>query len=293
MASGIRDAFGLSWRISVLLHEVSGLSTQEKSYRHKLLLDSWARERRSGVDNSSRRTEANGSLLLGKSKLAAAAIGIANGVLAWVPSLRERLIQKRESDSQGFGGVEGGFFIDGLAGLGDCDDEAGGGGGKTAQVYVKAAGKESLPMLSDRLFWRTRCSLTVLLLRQTSDHEVSEVRKAIEAADLRAPFLAGEILELVGTEANALTFERPSSSTTLRITPAKAGDPSGPPLLENYDPCVFRKRFQPGALCALVRPDFIIFSQAHTLAQLQQQLSIAAKVLLPGTVDSTSRNASV
>jgi len=290
MASGIRDAFGLSWRLDVLLRQDFALTQQGKKHRQDYLLNSWARERRRGVDDASRRTEGNGSLLLGKSSLAATAIGIANGVLDWVPFLRDWMIRKQGSDSHGFAGVEEGFFLDGSRGLGGRKSGAAGGGGKTAQIYVRE-GKISSPILSDQLFWRNRCCLTLLLLRQVSHQEMTEIWRAIKAISLPASILAEEILELSGEETEALHGAQPLSGTTTRISTSETADLDGPALLKNYDPCVFQKRFQSGALCALVRPDFIVFSQAHTTAQLHQQLSIAATVLLPATVDSKTSDA--
>jgi hypothetical protein len=279
MASGIRDAFGLSWRLHALLRQDQTLSAEQIKQRQETMLHSWARERRRGVDDSSRRTEVNGSLMLGKSWFTAFALRSLNCVLHYAPSWRDSMMREQEKDSRGFVGVKGGFFLDEVKGLEGHKQGAFGGGGKTAQVYMKTCSRDSPPVLSDQFFWNGRASLTLLLLRQVSSQELSEIQEAIETLKLPAGVLDRSILMLC-EEDDALSLKEDSAKrTTTLLSPSREGDVNGPNLLPHYDPGAFRKRFHPKALCALVRPDFIVFSQAQIQTELLQQLRLAAKTL--------------
>jgi len=281
MASGIRDAFGLSWRLSAILHQSRTLRQQQDRQQQEALLQSWARERRRGVDESSRRTEANGRLMLSKSRFSAFVLWIVNCIFDYAPSWRDSATRKQEKDTRGFAGVNGGFFLDGAKGLGDNEEEATGGGGKLAQVYVKTSSSESSSVLSDRLFWNGRASLTLLLLRRVSSQELSEIREIIEALTLPIGLLDKEIVELCEEHIESSSKADSLGRGTTLIHPSKEPALNGPVLLAHYNPDAFRKRFRPGVLSALIRPDFIIFSQAETQLQLRRQLKMAATAL-PG-----------
>jgi hypothetical protein len=189
------------------------------------------------------------------------------------------MVKNQGSDAPGFTGVEGGFFLDGTRGLGEDEEGTSGGGGKLAQVYVKTPSSGPSPGLSDKFFWNDRALLTLLLLREVSRQELSELRQIIETLELPTGLLNEDIVELRGMDAKAPSeIESMERGTTL-IYPSKDADLNGPALLAHYSPDAFRKRFKPGVLCALVRPDFIVFSQAQTPVQLQKQLAIAAAAL--------------
>lgn len=288
MANGIRDAFGLSWRLGFLLRKDQKVSRQQKKRQHEFLLDSWAQERRQGVDDSSLSTQASGKILLGKSRLVAAVLQLGSGVLEYAPSLRNWMIRKQTTDSHGFRGADDGFFLDESKGLGKHRDGATGGGGKTAQVYMKNAVDGSSSILSDRFFWKTRCLLTLLLLRPFIAQEGLEIKHALEIAELPADFLAEEVLLLNEDDVGQSLLKGPLATAITQITPSKTGDCNGPELLPHYDAGSFRRRFQPGALCALVRPDFIVFSQAYTPVQLQKQLQIAKEFFISKVNSSLS-----
>lgn len=287
MANGIRDAFGLSWRLSAILHRDQKLPPAQTKRQLELLLHSWARERRSGVDDASRRTEANGSMMLSKSGFSAFVLRIANYILNYAPSWRDGMVKSQGSDTLGFAGVEGGFFLDGAKGLGEDEEGASGGGGKLAQVYVKTPSRGPSPVLSDRLFWNDRASLTLLLLREISRQELLELRQMIETLKLPIGLLNEDIVELSEMDTTTSSEIEYAERRTTLIHPSREADLKGPVLLAHYNPDAFRKRFKPGVLCALVRPDFIAFSQAQTPVELRKQLGKAAAALT-GTIHMNS-----
>jgi len=288
MATGMRDAFGLSWRLGYLLRKDQASPLQHSKHQWDILLKSWASERRRGADESSRLTEANGSMLLGKSCAIALLLQLGGGILNYAPNLRDWAIQKQLTDGHGFLGAEHGFFLDGSSGLGKNREGSYGGGQKIAQVYMKSSPVDSQLALSDQFFWRKRNPLTLLLLRHVSEQESYEIKLTLNTANLPVGFLATEILVL---NDNQQEFDDSGSSKLLdesykMITPSEVGDPNGPKLRRHYNASSFRRRFQPGALCALVRPDWIIFSQAYSAAQLQTQFLILQELL---SCDSASQ----
>lgn len=102
IANGIRDALSLSWRLSLMLNF--------DSYNPDLL-NQWSRERRYGVDESSRITMVNGDLLRNKSFARVQMINMVSGFLEHVPSVRNYLLRSIFADNGGFKPVKDGFFL--------------------------------------------------------------------------------------------------------------------------------------------------------------------------------------
>lgn len=231
------------------------------------MLGAWSKERRKGVDDSSALTAANGNFLLGKSSLFVFVVRLVSDLLDWTPSVRDRILRWQMSDSHGYSGVNDGFFLPG----------SDGGGAKSAQVYMKT-GKGDLK-LSDRFFWETRASLTLLLLRRPTYEEALSIQQALDDASLAPSLLAEDIFEYSDTAESSSTIK--SVLPTRKIFPVTAADATkaGVSPHRQYDSAAFRKRFNKSTLCALLRPDFVIFSQAQSPSQLARQLKVAVTKL--------------
>ncbi|KAH7267931.1 hypothetical protein B0J15DRAFT_441099 [Fusarium solani] len=265
IASGIRDALGLSWRLALLCDPHSCFSTPE---HRDVLLEGWSRERRKGVDVSSILTARSGNILLSKSASLVGLLKVISGVLELLPSVRDRLLRLNFDESDGHRGVDGGFFL-----------EKEGGGVKTAQVCLKTI--SGLTKLSDEVFWERSGVLTLLLLCHPDEEEAVGIKEALDEANLPPYFLSGEVLELCegtphdGTELLSYLktnrFFLGTEEDTVRIM--------AQPLIPHYNPSAFRDRFQPATRYALIRPDFIVFSQARSPKQLGLQLHAAQKMM--------------
>ncbi|CAH0027255.1 unnamed protein product [Clonostachys rhizophaga] len=269
IASGIRDALGLSWRLSLLVGETETFRDKEgASFDRDSLLLTWSRERRQGVDDAAKLTAANGALLQTKSQLLRWAAWCADTVMSWMPRLQLALLRNHFSDRDGVHGVKDGFFL-----------EHQGGGTKTAQIFIQRADAGSVG-LSDHMFRNSNAVLTLLILNHPeSEQEWTAVQQVSNRLDLPAKFLAEKAIFLNDTTPASLK-QQPNSTkiqSSQLLTPAKEGAISGAghKPLPLYDPCAFRKRFQSSAKYVLVRPDFIIFSQAQTLEQLEDQIGRA------------------
>lgn len=265
IANGVRDALALSWRLALLCDPQSCFSTPE---HRDVLLEGWSRERRKGVDVSSILTARSGNILLGKSASLVGLLKVLSGTLDLLPSVRDRLLRLHFDESDGYRGVDAGFFL-----------EKEGGGFMTAQVCLKTT--SGLTQLSDEVFWGRGGVLTLLLLRHPDEKEAMGIKEALDEANLPPYFLSREVLELCeGTPDDGI--ELPSYLKASRFFLGTEEDTvrtMAQPLIPHYKPCAFRGRFQPATRYALVRPDFIVFSQARNPKQLELQLHAALKMM--------------
>ncbi|KAH7136222.1 hypothetical protein EDB81DRAFT_901898 [Dactylonectria macrodidyma] len=265
IASGLRDTLGLAWRLAILCSP--HLCTQNPA-RRDALLQGWSRERRKGVDDSSMLTAGNGDILLSKSYLLAGILNITSGALEYLPRFRDWLVNRHVDDKNGYRGVDEGLFM-----------EKQGGGIKTAQVCVKTA--DGLCQLSDEVFKGHGGFLTLLLLGQSSEKEVSALMEALTDAKLPLYLLSDEVVELCDGNA-AGSSKSPAASKTKKLylgTPEDTVRMTGEPLVPLYNPSPFRGRFQSSTRFALIRPDLIVFSQAQRLEQLMLQLRTALDMI--------------
>lgn len=263
MASGMRDAFSLSWRLALLCNHTA---RAELSPRAHDLLSTWARERREGVDQAITETMQMGRFLLNKSPLLAAVTNLVSGILEYVPFLRDALARRILTDAVGIKGVDNGYFLP------NCR-----GGLKVAQIYVKSS--DGAIQLSDYLFWGTEAVLTLLILHSSSGKGAVAIDETLMSLNLPSYLLASKAVELCDDIA---LLSPPSSLSAARFAPATLEDvtKAGLPSLPGYDVASFRRRFQHETKYALVRSDLIVFSEAHTLDQLHEQLNNAKERLV-------------
>ncbi|KAH7160516.1 hypothetical protein B0J13DRAFT_433063, partial [Dactylonectria estremocensis] len=265
IASGLRDALGLSWRLAILCNPQ--LRAHVPASRDALL-HGWSRERRKGVDDASILTASNGNILLSKSYLLTSILSITSGALEYLPRFRDWLVNRQVDDKDGYRGVEDGFFL-----------EKQGGGIKTAQVCVKTV--DGFAQLSDEVFKGHGGFLTLLLLGQPNDREVSALEEALADAKLPRYLLSDDVVELCDG-ASSSSSTAPATSKTKKLylgTPEDTVRLTGETLVPLYNPAPFRGRFQPLTRFALIRPDLIVFSQAQGLEQLMLQLRTALDMI--------------
>ncbi|GKT70700.1 hypothetical protein ColTof4_03123 [Colletotrichum tofieldiae] len=254
----------LSWRLALLCRPDSTRTTQPQS---DALLNAWARERCQGVDKATRLTAANGFFLQNKSKTLTTAVWFVSGILDYLPRVRSTILQNHFSDAAGFIGVDNGFFLG-----------AQGGGGKAAQVFAKGANRSI--QLSDGFFW-TGAALTLLLLHQPSLDEYSDIVRVIKRAKLSFCLLADRVI-ILGRDSSSVDFPGDTPGLDWAVlTPATAEElgAAGVETRPLYDPGAFRKRFHAQTKYALMRSDFIIFSQAQTLEAVEAQLAWAEEMV--------------
>lgn len=262
MASGIRDAFSLSWRLALLCNRTVCAELSPQAHD---LLSAWSRERREGVDQAITETMRMGRFLLNKSPLVATVANLVSGILEYLPFLRDAFFRRILTDAVGIRDVGHGYFMPNYRG-----------GLKVAQIYVKSP--DGAIQLSDHLFWRSQAVLTLLILYSPSKQEAVVIDETLMSVNLPSYLLASEAVELCDDIA---LFSAPSSLSAARFAPAALEDvaTAGLPSLPGYDVTSFRRRFQHETKYALVRSDLIVFSEAQSLDQLREQLNKSRELL--------------
>ncbi|ETS84377.1 hypothetical protein PFICI_02402 [Pestalotiopsis fici W106-1] len=269
--NGVRDALGLCWRLELLIKgpKKTASNMETSSFDSELLLSTWSNERRHGVDESANQTAENEYALQIKSNALRWAIWCADTAMSWAMPFRQTLIRSHFCDRAGFRGAKGGFFL-----------ESEGGGVKTAQIFVQGIkGNESVE-LSDKLLRHHKAALTILVLHDpTSEEELARVHEVLKRLNIPTNFLAENVIILNDRISEQQLPRRLQGP--LFLTPARTAmiSRAGYQQLPLYDPGSFRMRFQANAKYALVRPDFIIFSQAQTLEQLESQICQACSMV--------------
>jgi hypothetical protein len=261
IANGIRDALSLSWRIGHLLNT----STLPTDAVWTKTLNLWSTERRLGVNQASVITMNNGNLMRNKSWALATVTSYINSVLKY-PFIRNNFFPWALSDAQGYQKSSMGFF------LADCR-----GGGKMAQVWVHDSGDL---VLSDKLFWSPQSALTLLIVNQDLDaRELNELngklKRFTEVMVVSPTIVAVTTAPSKLAPADNVTHVRQTSVATVMDLKQKGIQP-----IENYDPSGLFKRFSARCRYALVRSDLIIYSEASTAAEVENQLQAAEKMLL-------------
>lgn len=259
IANGVRDAFALSWRMSLLLKQGSNHTSQASINRR---LDEWSRERRDGVDKASKVTMDNGNLLNNKSWLVSQLYYWGSTVLDYIPGLKTHLLGAMMSDAEGYMKVKDGFFL-----------ARHGGGGKMAQIWLRA--EEGVLIQSDKLFWHANAFLTLLVVGDApTSSEYNGLKQTIANAEFPQQVLAEEIVSIDFAQPAQGPITNYKTSGFSTFTPCNMADvkAAGISVPSGYDGKAMQTRFKSTTRFVLVRPDFIIFSQASSLEGLRTQL---------------------
>ena len=254
IASGIRDAVGLSWRLAILTKlDISG-----RSVKADRVLDEWFRERRQGIDASVDITMTNGRLTSQKWR-ALAYLQVAVGtVLLQIPWLLNKITKNIFRDDLGYKAAKDGFFLPEY-----------GGGGKLSQIFVQrnSIGK---PIRSDAILCRTCPLITILVVsngKETSAR-VSKVKQLIQAI-VSNPLIVSEDSVFVFDPTN--TCEETAVPKYSPCTFADLQDHSITPF-PGYSEKTFLQRLGSYTQFAVLRPDTIIFSLCKSVEDLDISL---------------------
>jgi hypothetical protein len=255
IASGIRDAHQLAWRIGLAETTTLPSSAMEQ------LLDAWMTERRQGIKNAADFTKLNGTLCNEPESWGFYAFRHIEALLKLLPFSSLLPNPRSIKEARGYRGVKDGFFLPEF-----------GGGGKLAQIFVESGGEQV--MLSDRLLRHDREMLTLLILDAGQTEEaINVVRKACLPPSVLSP--------------NAIVVFDASSmaGSTLHSTakPVTAAHSNGAKLPKGYNPAIFLDRLGRSKMTAyaIIRPDFYIFALLKDAAQLQRALMDLKALLSP------------
>ncbi|KAI0484128.1 hypothetical protein GGR56DRAFT_10468 [Xylariaceae sp. FL0804] len=263
IASGLRDAHQLAWRLLFLLR----LSSQadDRSLRDGVLA-AWARERTRSIQDAASFTELTGY--------------VCNHGDTWpvwimrhVERIRKMLVPLVPEpqdpltviENRGFKSVRGGAFAGRL-----------GGGGRLPQVYVLSSGGRER-RLSDELLVQSATAMTLLVIDDGDLWSLyDEAKKALERADLPESILKQDSIRIFSPNPDAET------STEVEVyypAPAETSSGVATPDLPEHKRASYLERFTPCTRFAVVRSDFYIFGLANTVAELDQCLQEIRKLL--------------
>ncbi|KAL4816724.1 hypothetical protein BDW67DRAFT_175337 [Aspergillus spinulosporus] len=259
VACGIADAEGLAWRLAVLtrLEKVKQVSAALRSR----LLQSWAEERRSGVDISARLTLQNGEWC-NKEPGWLGALQIVFLKLIFLSRGSKLQLPPIKAQTRGYHGCPRGAF------LADCC-----GGHKLGQIYVQTHLPQSgsiITELSDQALRRVPTVFSLLVIH--SDHPDDD---EVELEQLLQRSSIGPAVLSVKSQVHFDLGKNPSGNrcnTTWPISfPAPRHLLMGYAINPGYDVNQFKRRLgDHRARYFIIRPDSIIFAAARDLQDLER-----------------------
>lgn len=262
IAAGVNDADGLAWRLAILVKkEASGTISPASQLS---FLQSWAEERRMGVDNSARLTLQNGELCNNEASWAVNLQVVALKLLRLVSRGFTLPFSPSAAVSRGYLGCPQGAFLPESRG-----------GTKLGQIYVqtRTADSDSVSIeLSDQVLRRVPTILTLLVLHspcQQNDQGgvLDLLRQSRIDPDILSPASVVHIDLTAKTE-----IERHASGTQVSF-PAQPHQLIGYPLRPGYsDHQLMNIQKDSWVRYVIVRPDNIVYAQAGTLQDLKNCL---------------------
>jgi len=258
IATGIRDAQALGWRLAMMSKLGLPAHVRER------ILTGWSQERRHAWNAAMQATKLNGSIVNQRSLVGGLLYRLCMRVLWWFPSIawrrthmafRDKLVYNHESCPDG-------FFLGGR-----------GGGQKIAQIWVRQRGCK--PMLSDAALIRNLSHLSLLVLVRGGQRGVSpaEVARLIKEADLPGGILTMEdvtFFHCVGTDNDLGDPELAVTEYYPCTTEELAGEGITP--IRGYRPTSVQDRVGPSATLVLLRPDFFVHSVAADVKGMAENL---------------------
>lgn len=267
VACGVQDAEGLAWRLAILVKSGGSPGFQNA------VLQSWAAERRSGVDKSARLTLLNGELCNNtasmKTNLLVFTVKHAHDLLTVMgiqtPHLRE--------EARGYRDCKNGTFLTEF-----------GGGTKLGQVYIQTRSPSSQSRkleLSDSFLGHVATIFTLLVIENSysNDHadddekEDSKLINLLKESGIHPDVLSEK--SIVHFDSSIPSNVKDYTSELSIASPAQSHCLIGYPSREGYDANQFMRRVgDSGAKYVIVRPDSIVYASARTLQELQNCLQL-------------------
>lgn len=257
IASGVRDAHQLAWRLA-LLNSMLG-DGQANTALEERILQTWANERRKSVDDAARFSMMNGRLCNNQPS---------HWLLAmlWAKSTVEKLFflpTIKMSDPlyrlerQGFTTVPDGFLLADF-----------GGGARLSQVSVQSSSKEVL--LSDDLLHRSRGIFTVMAILRNGDdvqHLYQDARTAVHNVSLHPSVLSEDSIVILDVRSGV-------SSKSMAIHDTWEHQSKVFSVAQSYTDFtddqveVYTSRLGLATKFAVVRPDLFVFGSARDVMSL-------------------------
>lgn len=274
IASGIRDAHQLAWRLALLLRtaaaDEAGDDAARKS-RAETLLATWAVERRQSVDDVARLSRLNGNMCNeAPTALVRGAAWLERCLRAnpWLPNPPD---PQAKIENDGFTRVRGGCLLSQRRG-----------GVRLAQIYVCST-LDKTPRLSDCFLQRTSCLFTLVVIT-TPDGVVpdaNEARCAIEASNIDKSILCADGVVPFVPRALEPEDEKHATpeATFYAVSPS---DLSERARASGRTTAYTTRLGGQSTKFALVRPDFFTFACADNRGELEECLAALKTAIVCG-----------
>ncbi|KAI0203039.1 hypothetical protein F4808DRAFT_467697 [Astrocystis sublimbata] len=245
IASGLRDAQQLAWRLALLQR----LPKLDRSICDGIL-EAWAQERTYSIGLAADVTSINGQLCN---------YGDSWGFwlqrnLAWImekiPFLPSPPDPFATTEARGFTTVDGGFFASAYAG-----------GGRLPQVYLSS--QQTGPTLSDFVLEPKGSVMSLIVIAEDDPaSDVVQARQVLDATKIHEALLSHDSIKVLSSKPFVGGIEV-FYPTTLDRFPQESI-----PIRPLYKPSTIFSRFSPNTRFIILRPDFFIFGLANNSSEL-------------------------
>ena len=264
IASGIRDAHALGWRLAMMEHQNLPFEAQQR------MLQGWNLEQRQRVDDATRQTMVNGEITNERNWLLGLLHRTVMQLLWTIPGMISLFTHKAFGDTFKFTDCANGCFI-----------TAKGGGRKLSQIWIRKLG--GAPQLSDEIFFRQRSKFAMLVM--TKQHEVIDlnlISNLIQEAGFPQGILSIDSVTFLEDRApiNETEDQKRSEAAVYYPVSAKELELEGITPINAYDERTLSRRVGGSAKYVIVRPDFFIHSVATTPEEFKQNAKLLLGMLL-------------
>ncbi|KAK2811067.1 hypothetical protein FQN50_002402 [Emmonsiellopsis sp. PD_5] len=258
IASGIRDAQGLSWRLAIMSN--LGVSSEIR----ERILTGWSQERRHAWNSATLATKLNGSIVNQRGFWSGLIYRTWMRILWCFPMIRRFRTWRAMRDKLVFNSktCPDGFFL-----------EKAGGGRKVAQIFVRRRGE--CPVLSDTVFLRNLPHMGLLVLvRSPTDGDPNVVEDVLRAADLPETILSSEDVTFfcINSQAGDSLAKLGVEKKTFYPCTAAEASSEGMRIIKGYNQSAVQDRFARSVKYVLIRPDFFVHSVASNAEELSTNL---------------------
>ncbi|KAI1281844.1 hypothetical protein F5Y07DRAFT_386621 [Xylaria sp. FL0933] len=248
IASGLRDAQQLAWRLMLLQR----LPNPNRRICDEVL-QAWAQERAYSVKVAANFTKFNGQLCNIGDSWTFWLLRNIDWALRQIPLFSRMPSPLSRTEARGFTTVSGGFF-----------SAKHGGGGRLPQVYLSSqtTGLE----LSDLILQPTNTAMTLLVLAgEDPINALSEARKALDEADIDQAVISRDSIRVICSKpytgaVDGLELYYP--------TPIERMSKAGIRIRPLYAPSNIFSRFSPDTRFVVLRADFFVFGVAKNHSEL-------------------------
>ncbi|KAI0861357.1 hypothetical protein F4860DRAFT_168726 [Xylaria cubensis] len=248
IASGLRDAHQLAWRLMLLQR----LPNASRPLCDKIL-EAWAQERTYSVKLAASLTEFNGQLCNIGDSWGFWLLRNIDWVMRQIPFLPKLPDPFAKDEARGFTPVDGGFFSSEHAG-----------GGRLPQVYLSS--QQTGPTLSDSILKPEHTAMTLMVIAGDDPaKDMAQARRALDEAEVNKAVLSYDSIKVIRSEPYTGATD---NLEVFYLTPIEQLYKTGVHIRPLYAPSNLFSRFSPSTKFVILRADFFTFGLAKDNSEL-------------------------